>query len=203
MPGIRERVKESGVWSNFVKFIQRGNIIDLGVGLVIGGAFSKVLGSFVDDILTPPLGLVIAGSNLDNYFIVLRQGKTAKKHYETVQIAQDDGAVTENIGRFIMTLINFVLVAITLFVIVYTAQKVSEARERHRLKHHSNGAAAPETTKPEPTEASGATTTCPWCNANVPIKAVKCMYCTSFLHEKVPAELLNKTPQTALIELDG
>ncbi|KAG0291271.1 hypothetical protein BGZ98_003075, partial [Dissophora globulifera] len=60
MPGIRERVKESGVWHNFVEFIQRGNIIDLGVGLVVGGAFSKVLSSFVDDILTPPLGLVIS-----------------------------------------------------------------------------------------------------------------------------------------------
>ncbi|GJJ69355.1 large conductance mechanosensitive channel [Entomortierella parvispora] len=203
MPGIRERVKESGAWTNFVKFIQRGNIIDLGVGLVIGGAFSKVLSSFVDDILTPPLGLVVAGSNMENYFIVLRRGKTPGQQYETIEDAQKDGAVTENVGRFIMTIINFLLVAVTLFVIVYTAQKVSEARERHRLKHHSNGDAAPEVTKPEPVPASGATATCPWCSANVPIKAVKCMYCTSFLHEKVPAELLNKTPQTALIELDG
>jgi len=135
--------------------------------------------------------------------VVLRHGKHPERTYETPEKAQEDGAVTENIGRFIMTLINFILVAITLFVIVYTAQKFSDMRERRRLKHHSNGDAAPEATKPEPSEASGATKTCPWCSANVPIKAVKCMYCTSFLHEKVPAELLNKTPQTALIELDG
>ncbi|KAF9200024.1 hypothetical protein BGZ49_009780 [Haplosporangium sp. Z 27] len=200
MPGIQERVKKSGVWQNFVAFIQRGNIIDLGVGLVIGGAFSKVLGSFVDDILTPPLGLVISGSNLENWFIVLRSGKSQNKHYETIEEAQADGAVTENVGRFLQTSLNFFLVAVTLFIIVYTITKVNEFRESRRLKH-GNGAV--DATKPEPAPASGATRTCPWCDANVPIKAVKCMYCTSFLHEKVPQELLNKQPQTALIQLDG
>ncbi|KAG0310451.1 hypothetical protein BGZ99_000373 [Dissophora globulifera] len=201
MPGIRERVKESGVWHNFTEFIQRGNIIDLGVGLVVGGAFSKVLSSFVDDILTPPLGLVISGSNLENWFFVLRQGKSPNQHYRTIEEAQNDGAVTENVGRFVQTTINFLLVAITLFVIVMTAHKVKELREKHKLKHHGNGDA--DAAKPEPAPASGATQTCPWCGANVPLKAVKCMYCTSYLHEKVPAELLNKQPQTALIELDG
>ncbi|KAF9170022.1 hypothetical protein BGX21_002212 [Mortierella sp. AD011] len=199
MPGITERVKKSGVWTNFVEFIQRGNIIDLGVGLVIGGAFSKVLGSFVDDILTPPLGLVISGSNLENWFIVLRQGKTPGEKYKTIKEAQGDGAVTENVGRFLQTALNFLLVAITLFVIVYSYTKVKEFREARRLKH-GNGAV--DATKPEPAPASGATRTCPWCDANVPIKAVKCMYCTSFLHEKVPAELLNKQPQTSLITLE-
>ncbi|KAI1312975.1 hypothetical protein EDD11_002796 [Mortierella claussenii] len=201
MPGIRERVKQSGMWHQFLEFIQRGNIIDLGVGLVVGGAFSKVLSSFVDDILTPPLGLVISGSNLENWFIVLRHGKTPGQHYQTVDEAQQDGAVTENVGRFVQTTLNFLLVAVTLFVIVVTAHKVKELREKHKAKHHGNGDV--DDTKPEPVPASGATRTCPWCDANVPLKAVKCMYCTSFLHEKVPAELLNKQPQTALIELDG
>ncbi|KAF8937574.1 hypothetical protein BGZ58_002487, partial [Dissophora ornata] len=170
-------------------------------GLVVGGAFSKVLGSFVDDILTPPLGLVISGSNLENWFIVLRQGKTPDEKYETIDQAQKDGAVTENVGRFLQQTLNFLLVAITLFVIVYTATKVKEFRDKRRLKGHGNGDA--DTTKPEPAPASGATQTCHWCSANVPLKAVKCMYCTSYLNEKVPAELLNKQPQTALIELDG
>ncbi|KAI8594278.1 hypothetical protein EDD21DRAFT_284376, partial [Dissophora ornata] len=96
--------------------------------------------------------------NLENWFIVLRQGKTPDEKYETIDQAQKDGAVTENVGRFLQQTLNFLLVAITLFVIVYTA------------------------TKPEPAPASGATQTCHWCSANVPLKAVKCMYCTSYLN---------------------
>ncbi|KAG0249401.1 hypothetical protein BG011_009336 [Mortierella polycephala] len=201
MTGLRDKVKDSGVWNEFKEFIQRGNIIDLGVGLVIGGAFSKVLSSFVDDILTPPLGLLISGSNLENWFIVLRKGEHPERHYQTVKEAQEDGAVTENVGRFVMTIINFFLVAITLFVIVLTANKMRKWREKRRAERRANGEV--DDTKPEPAPPSGATQTCAWCNANVPLQAVKCMYCTSYLHEKVPDELANKQPQAALIELDG
>ncbi|KAF9099823.1 hypothetical protein BGX29_000680 [Mortierella sp. GBA35] len=198
--GVRDRVKSSSVWHDFKEFIQRGNIIDLGVGLVIGGAFSKVLGSFVDDILTPPLGLVIAGSNLENWFFVLKEGKP-RGPYHTIDEAQAAGAVTENIGRFIMTMINFLLVALTLFIVIFTATRFRSWRQARRQKKLNNGEV--DATKPDPADASGATKTCQWCNANVPLLAVKCMYCASFLHEKVPAELLNKQPQPALIELDG
>ncbi|KAG0061779.1 large-conductance mechanosensitive channel [Linnemannia elongata] len=198
---VRDRVKNSGVWHDFKEFIQRGNIIDLGVGLVIGGAFSKVLNSFVDDILTPPLGLVIAGSNLENWFIVLKYGKRGKVEYNTPEEAQNDGAVTENVGRFLMTAINFLLVAITLFLIIFIATRFRSWRLSRRQKKISNGDV--DATKPDDADASGATKTCQWCNANVPVAAVKCMYCASFLHEKVPAELLNKAAQPALIELDG
>ncbi|KAG0379685.1 hypothetical protein BGX24_012135 [Mortierella sp. AD032] len=198
--GIRDRVKNSGVWHDFKEFISRGNIIDLGVGLVVGGAFSKVLNSFVDDILTPPLGLLIAGSNLENWFIVIKEGNP-KGPYNTIEEAQSFGAVTENVGRFIMTAINFVLVAVTLFLIIFTATRFRSWREKRRQEKLSNGEV--DATKPEHVEASGATKTCQWCNANVPVAAVKCMYCASFLHEKVPLELLNKQSQPALIELDG
>ncbi|KAK3848522.1 MAG: large conductance mechanosensitive channel, MscL family [Linnemannia gamsii] len=198
--GIRDRVKNSGVWHDFKEFISRGNIIDLGVGLVVGGAFSKVLNSFVDDILTPPLGLLIAGSNLENWFIVIKEGNP-KGPYNTIEEAQSYGAVTENVGRFIMTAINFVLVAVTLFLIIFTATRFRSWREKRRQEKLSNGEV--DATKPEHVEASGATKTCQWCNANVPVAAVKCMYCASFLHEKVPLELLNKQSQPALIELDG
>ncbi|KAF9349271.1 hypothetical protein BGX34_001887 [Mortierella sp. NVP85] len=194
MSAIRNKVKNSSVWQSFVEFVQRGNVLDLGVGLVIGTAFSKVISSFVDDILTPPLGLVISGSNLENWFIVLRQGQTPGKKYQTIDEAQQDGAVTENVGRFLQVSLNFVLVAITLFFIIFTVKKVSDYRAARREKRDG---------KPDPAPATGATQTCPWCGSNVPVKAVKCMYCTSFLHEKVPAELLNKQPQQALIELDG
>ncbi|KAF9574263.1 hypothetical protein EC968_007032 [Mortierella alpina] len=193
MSRLRDRVKSSGVWQEFTEFISQGSIIDLGVGLVIGGAFSKVLSSFVDDILTPPLGLVIAGSNLENWFIIIRPGKTAGKHYETIEDAQKDGAVTENVGRFLMTAINFVLVAVTLFIIIFSVNRFRKWRKARKAAKLGNAAVEPgPDTQP-----------CPWCDATVSIKAVKCQYCTSYLHEKVPAELLNKQPQAALIQLDG
>ncbi|KAF9584780.1 hypothetical protein BGW38_005187 [Lunasporangiospora selenospora] len=201
MSSLRERARGCNMWKSFTEFISQGNIIDLGVGIVIGGAFSKVLGSFVDDILSPPLGLVIAGSNLENWFIVIKQGRHPERKYETIEQAQEDGAVTENVGRFLMTAINFVLVAITLFLFVFTIQKVRESRKNRRAKKLQNGEV--DATKPEPEEASNTTQTCQWCNANVPLNAVKCMYCTSFLHEKVPLDLVNKQPQAALIQLDG
>ncbi|KAF9947936.1 hypothetical protein BGZ70_002435, partial [Mortierella alpina] len=163
-------------------------------GLVIGGAFSKVLSSFVDDILTPPLGLVIAGSNLENWFIIIRPGKT-RTTYETIEDAQKDGAVTENVGRFLMTAINFLLVAVTLFVIIFTINRFRKFRKAYREKKRNGGVDVQET-DPEPKMQD-----CNWCNAEVPLKAVKCMYCTSYLHEKVPADLLNK--QTPLIHFEG
>ena len=131
---------------------------------------------------------------MENWFIVLRQGQTVGKKYQTIDEAQQDGAVTENVGRFLQVSLNFVLVAITLFFIIFAVKKISDYRAARREKMDG---------KPEPGPATGATQTCPWCGSNVPVKAVKCMFCTSFLHEKVPAELLNKQPQQALIELDG
>ncbi|KAG0243000.1 large-conductance mechanosensitive channel [Mortierella sp. GBAus27b] len=198
MSGIRDKVKNSGVWHSFVEFISQGNVLDLGIGIVIGGAFSKVTSSFVDDILTPPLGLLISGSNLENWFIVIRQGNTPNKQYQTVDEAQQDGAVTENVGRFLQTSINFILVALTLFLIIYSVKRVRELRAKRHAARQGGGI-----TKPEPAEASHTTQTCPWCGSNVPVTAVKCMYCTSYVNEKVPAELLNKQPQNALIELEG
>lgn len=145
--------------------------------------------------------LLTIGSNLENWFIVLKYGPEGKKPYTTPEEAQRDGAVTENVGRFLMTAINFLLVAITLFLIIFTATRFRSWRLSRRQKKISNGDV--DATKPDDADASGVTKTCQWCNANVPVAAVKCMYCASYLHEKVPAELLNKTAQPALIELDG
>ncbi|KAF9414156.1 hypothetical protein BGZ94_000508 [Podila epigama] len=202
MPALSS-IKNSSVWTEFKEFISQGSVLQLGVGIIIGGAFSTFLNSFVNDILTPPLGLVISGSNLENYFIVLRHGNTPGKTYQTIAEAQDDGAVTENVGRFIMTGINFLLVGISLFLIVFAVNRTRAWRKERRAKKNGGLPESPEDTKPDPAPASGATQTCSWCNGNVPVGAVKCMYCTSYLHEKVPNELRNRQPQAALIELDG
>ncbi|KAF9011489.1 hypothetical protein CPC16_001999 [Podila verticillata] len=200
---VLEKIKNASVWTEFKEFISQGSVLQLGVGIIIGGAFSSFLNSFVNDILSPPLGLLISGSNLENYFIILRKGRTPNPDYKTPAEAQADGAVTENVGLFIMNGINFLLVGVSLFLIVFTANRLRDFRKSRRSKKHGALPESADDTKPEPAPASGATQTCPWCNGNVPVKAVKCMYCTSFLHEKVPAELLNRQPQAALIELDG
>ncbi|KAF9956329.1 hypothetical protein BGZ70_009960 [Mortierella alpina] len=107
-------------WDEWKQFVNRGNVIDLGIGVVIGGAFSDIIDSFVVDILTPPLSLWATGTNLENSFIVLRHGKTPGK-YATYKEAQADGAVTENTGHFLKSCLNFLVIAFFLFWIVKAA----------------------------------------------------------------------------------
>jgi len=189
-----EAPKRFQLFQEFKDFINRGNVIDLGVGIIIGGAFSSVVNSFVNDILTPPLGLLVSGSNLENWFYVIKQGNHVGMKYSTPQEAQADGAVTENVGHFIVQVINFILVGITLFFIVAGANAIH--RERLRL----------EKAKADSAASSGAPTTriCDWCKQTVPGSAVRCQFCTSNLNEKVPEAL--KTPKTAdasLINFEG
>ncbi|KAF9154365.1 hypothetical protein DFQ27_000040 [Actinomortierella ambigua] len=213
MSGVVSRVKNSSVWTEFKEFINRGSIIELGVGIIIGGAFASVINSFVSDILTPFLGLLVADSNLQNWFIIIRPGNHPERKYKTPKEAQEDGAVTENVGAFLMTIINFLMVAISLFLIVFIANRVKAFRKKVKENRKKNGIASTsageedETApliKPDDQPASGVTRTCPWCSANVPVRAVKCMYCTSYLHEKVPATLLQQVqPDNSLVQLDG
>ncbi|KAF9107703.1 hypothetical protein BGX29_005220 [Mortierella sp. GBA35] len=105
-------------WDEWKLFVNRGNVIDLGIGVVIGGAFSDIIDSFVIDILTPPLSLWATGTNLEHSFIVLRQGRTLGKKYDTYLEAQEDGAVTENTGHFLKACLNFLIIAFFLFWIV-------------------------------------------------------------------------------------
>ncbi|CAG8490650.1 6204_t:CDS:2 [Paraglomus brasilianum] len=153
----------------FKAFVEKrgGNVVDLGVGIIIGAAFSAVVNSFVVDILTPPLGLVIHDSQLENFFIIIRPGKTHGAHYTTPHDAQADGAVTMNIGSFITACITFFLICITLFWIVLVHDSVQEQVERNKGK-------------------SPATLPCPWCKADVPKEAAKCQHCCSMLNEKPP-----------------
>ncbi|CAB4406831.1 unnamed protein product [Rhizophagus irregularis] len=97
------------IWKHFKKFTEKrgGNVVDLGIGIIIGSAFTAIVQSFVKDILTPPLGLVLHGTNLENYFIVIRPGRNESAVYATPEEAQADGAVTENVGSFLNTVINF------------------------------------------------------------------------------------------------
>jgi large conductance mechanosensitive channel len=102
------------ILSEFKAFAMRGNAIDLAVGIVVGAAFTGIVNSLVKDVINPPLGLLLGGIDFSNFFVVLRgQGP-----YATLKAATDAGAVTVNYGLFLNTLINFVIVALALFVII-------------------------------------------------------------------------------------
>jgi large conductance mechanosensitive channel len=102
----------------FREFAMRGNVVDLAVGLILGAAFGAIITSFVNDIIMPPVGVLLGGVDFANLFVLLKAGAKAAPPYESVAAAKAAGAVTLNIGVFINTLINFVLVAFAMFMLV-------------------------------------------------------------------------------------
>lgn len=136
----------------FRKFIARGNVIDLAVGIVIGAAFATVVTSFVDDILMPPIGLLLGGVDFSNLFITLSEGE-----YASLAAAKEAGAATINYGLFVNNIISFLIVSFAVFMVV---------RAYNRMR------------KPEP-EAASTEKPCPYCLMTVPLAATRCGHCTS------------------------
>ncbi len=141
----------------FKDFIVRGNVLDLAVAVIIGGAFGKIVTSFVNDILMPPIGLLLGGVDFANLFIAL-DGKA----YESLDAAKTAGAATVNYGLFLNTVIDFLIVAFVIFLVVRTA---------NRMKKPAPAAAPAEPTTKE----------CPHCFSTISIKATRCPNCTSQL----------------------
>ena len=139
----------------FKKFAMRGNVIDLAVGFIMGGAFGAIVTSLVKDIIMPPIGLILGKVDFANLFIDL-----SGKGYATLADAQKAGAPTINYGVFINTIINFLIVAFVLFLLI---------RQINRL-----------TAKPAPA-AAPTTKDCPYCFSSIPLKATRCPSCTSQL----------------------
>jgi large conductance mechanosensitive channel len=102
----------------FKEFIVKGNAFDLAVGVIIGGAFGAMAGSFVSDIMMPPLGLIMGGTDFSNIFVTLKDGAAAAGPYATLAAAKDAGATTLNIGAFLNTLVNLVIVGVVVFMLV-------------------------------------------------------------------------------------
>jgi large conductance mechanosensitive channel len=149
------------MWKEFKKFISRGNVIDLAVGIIIGGAFQVIVRSFVDDIIMPILGLFTGGIDFSNLYINLSGGS-----YETFAAAKAAGAATINIGLFINAVINFLILAFVIFLIV---RQINKIRERQ---------------KKEEAPAAPTTKICPFCHTSIPIEATRCPNCTSELGKK-------------------
>ena len=151
-----------GFIDEFKKFAMRGNVVDLAVGFTVGAAFATVARSLVDDIIMPPIGLLLGGNDFADLFVVLRQGSEAAAPYDTVAAAQEAGAVTWNYGLFINSIITFLIVALAMFLIIRAFNRLTEEP-------------AEEVTA-EPTEK-----TCPYCQTTIPINATRCPNCTSQL----------------------
>ncbi len=148
----------------FREFAMRGNVVDLAVGVIIGAAFGKIITSLVNDVLMPPLGLLLGNVDFSNIFIDLSGG-----HHESLAAAKAAGAATINIGLFANALIDFLIVALAIFVVV---------RQLNRLTR-------------KPSEAKAPTKECPYCFSAIPLKATRCPDCTSELlpvRAAIPAE---------------
>jgi large conductance mechanosensitive channel len=138
----------------FKKFVTRGSVIDLAIGVIIGGAFGKIVSSLVSDVIMPPIGLLLGRVDFTNLFINL-----SGTHYDSLAAAKEAGAATINYGLFINTIIEFLIVAFVLFLVIKQVNRLQAPKE-----------AAPATTK-----------ACPFCFTNIPIQAKRCPNCTSQL----------------------
>jgi large conductance mechanosensitive channel len=116
--------QHSAILDEFRKFAMRGNVIDLAVGIIIGAAFTSIVNSLVNDILMPPLGLLIGGADFSDLFITLKGGS-----YETLEQAKAAGAVTINYGAFINTVIRFLIVAFAVFILVKQINRLQTKQE--------------------------------------------------------------------------
>jgi large conductance mechanosensitive channel len=157
------------IGEEFREFISRGNVVDLAVGIVIGGAFSSVVRSLVDDLLMPPIGLLINNVDFSQLFWVLRQGSQSGPPYATVAAAQEAGAVTVNYGQFINNLVSFVIMALAVFLVIRVVNRLQRAFEHEEAK----------------AEEGSTTKTCPFCWETVNLSASRCSHCTSRLEAGV------------------
>ena len=142
------------MFKEFKEFAMRGNVLDMAVGIIIGAAFGRIITSFVEDILMPPVGLLIGKVDFSGLFVSL-----TGESYATLAAAKEAGAATLNYGLFFNHVINFLIVAFAVFLLI---------RQVNRLKRAEAAAPAAPTTKD-----------CPLCFMSIPIKATRCAHCTS------------------------
>jgi large conductance mechanosensitive channel len=140
------------MFGEFKKFVMRGNVLDLAIGIIIGAAFGKIITSFVNDILMPPIGLALGKVDFSNLFVSLNG-----QHYNTLAEAKAAAAPTLNYGLFLNSIIDFLIVAFAIFLLIRQINRMTESK-----------------TAPAPT-----TRDCPFCYTAIPIPAVRCPQCTS------------------------
>ena len=148
------------MFKEFKEFALRGNVVDMAVGIIVGAAFGAIVKSLVDDVIMPPIGLLLGGVDFTNFFVLLKEGSPPGP-YTSLADAQTAGAVTINYGVFINAVISFLIVVLVMFLLI---------RSINRLKRKEEAGPAEPTTKE-----------CPYCLSTIPLKASRCPYCTSEL----------------------
>jgi large conductance mechanosensitive channel len=147
------------VLKEFKAFAMRGNVLDLAVGFILGGAFGTIVKSLVDDVIMPPVGLLLGNVDFSNLFLLLKAGPKGPPPYASLAEAHAAGAVTLNYGVFINSIIAFLIVAFAVFLIVRGANRL----------------------QPKEAEAAPSTKDCAYCKMPIPIGATRCPNCTSDL----------------------
>lgn len=148
------------MFKEFKEFALRGNVVDLAIGVIIGGAFGTIVNSLVNDIIMPPIGMLLGGVDFSDLFILLKEGEIGAP-YATLADAQAAGAVTVNYGIFINSLISFIIVAWVVFLLVKALNRLQREQEQPQE---------------EPTSRD-----CPYCLSTIPLGASRCPQCTSEL----------------------
>jgi large conductance mechanosensitive channel len=143
----------------FKAFAMRGNVLDLAVGIIIGAAFGAIVKSLVDDVIMPPIGLLLGNVDFSNLFVVLKEGAKAAGPYTTLADARAAGAVTVNLGLFLNSVLLFLITAFAIFLVVRAANRM----------------------RPQEAAAAPSTTDCPYCRMAIPVGATRCPQCTSEL----------------------
>mgnify|MGYP003297265029 CR=1 FL=1 len=151
--------KAKGFAAEFKKFIMRGNVIDLAVGVIVGGAFQAIVKSLVDDVVMPVISLATKGVDFANWFIALDGGE-----YATLEAAQAAGASVLSYGNFISAILNFLIMAFVVFLLVKGINTIAD-----------------KTKKEEEAPAAPTTKECPFCKNEIAIEATRCPHCTSQL----------------------
>jgi len=144
----------------FKAFAMRGNVVDMAVGIIIGAAFGAIVKSLVDDVIMPPIGMVLGNVDFSNLFVVLKEGATAVAPYASLADAKKAGAVTVNYGVFINSVISFLIVAFAVFLLIKNINRLQKAE----------APTAPNTKE------------CPFCASTIALKATRCPHCTSELN---------------------
>jgi len=150
------------MFKEFRKFAVKGNVLDMAVGIIIGAAFGKIVNSLVEDVIMPPVGLLLGKVDFASLFISLNG-----QRYASLAAAKEAGAPTLNYGLFLNNILSFLIVAFAVFLLVKTVNRLREELEPEE--------AAPPAAPPEKA--------CPFCRSQIALEATRCPHCTSMLEE--------------------